>query len=150
MHTVELLLDQELEDAVRRQWSWLRNAGLPSLADHPHPTNRPHLTVIRAPSLTGLPSLTLPLVAELGPVRRLGRALVREVVPTPELRELHHRIRSALPDAWPPPQEWTPHVSLALRFPGTTTPAIPAGRDRGQFAAARTYDTVTRMVRELA
>ncbi|GAA2847373.1 hypothetical protein Acy02nite_03340 [Actinoplanes cyaneus] len=150
MHTVELLLDQELDGAVRRQWSFLEECGLPSLARHPHPTNRPHLTLVRASSLAGLPPLTLPLAAELGPVTRLGRALVREVTPTPELRELHRRIWSALPDAWPPPQEWTPHVSLALRFPGTTMPAIPAGPDCGHFVAARTYDTLTREVRELS
>ncbi|GIF09010.1 2'-5' RNA ligase family protein [Actinoplanes siamensis] len=146
MHTVELLLDDELADAVRRQWDFLLEAGLPSLAGHPHPTNRPHLTVVRASSLAGLPALPVPLAAELGPARKLGRALVRQVTPTPELRELHFRVWSALPDAWPPPGEWVPHVSLALRFPLPDVPALPAGGDRGQFVAARSYDTVTRTV----
>ncbi len=48
MRTVELLLDPGLDQGVRDLWDRLRDAGLPSLAAHPHPTNRPHLTVITA------------------------------------------------------------------------------------------------------
>ena len=77
MHTVELLPDEELTRGVRELWALLRDAGLPSLATHQHPTNRPHFTVITAASLDGLPPLPLPLTATLGPVRMLGRALVR-------------------------------------------------------------------------
>ncbi|BCY12130.1 2'-5' RNA ligase family protein [Actinoplanes sp. L3-i22] len=154
MRTVELLLDQEQDFAVRREWALLRDAGLPSLADHGHPTNRPHLTVVRAASLDGLPELTLPLVAELGPVRRLGRALVRPVTPTAELRDLHSRVWSALPGAWPPPGEWFPHVSLALRAPGDMLDRLPAeiGRPDSRecsFVAARSYDTEARTVTDI-
>jgi hypothetical protein len=83
MHTIELLLDPVLEAGVRELWDLLRDAGLSSLAAHPHPTNRPHLTVLTAASLAGFPPPALPIPAELGPVRFLGRTLVREVTPTP-------------------------------------------------------------------
>lgn len=59
VHTVELLLDPRLEDGVRDLWDRLRDAGLPSLAAHPHPTNRPQFTAARSydtrsRTLTGL------------------------------------------------------------------------------------------------
>lgn len=150
MHTVELLPDAGLEDGVRDLWDRLRDAGLPSLARHPHPTNRPHLTLITAASLAGLPDLGLPIAAELGRVRLLGRALVREVAGTDRLRELQSRAWRALEDAWPPPGEWVPHVSLALRVPPSDQAAalrllagVPPAH--GVFVAARTYDTRTRI-----
>lgn len=151
MHTVELLPDAELEHGVRELWDRLRDAGLPSLARHPHPTNRPHLTVLTAASLAGLPPLDLPIAAELGPVRLLGRALVREVVDADRLRELQSRAWHALEAGWPPPGEWVPHVSLALRVPPSAQAealrllaGVPPAH--GEFVAARTYDTRTRTV----
>ncbi|WP_433306111.1 2'-5' RNA ligase family protein [Actinoplanes sp. CA-030573] len=170
MRTVELLLDQELEEGVREWWRRLRDAGLPSLATHRHPTNRPHLTVVTASSLAGLPPLDLPLAAELGPVRALGRALVREVVATPDLRELQARVWRSLPapascipsssravrsgEPWPAPADWVPHVSLALRAsPAQQRAALEMAADLppayGRFDAARSYDTVTRTVTDL-
>lgn len=154
MHTVELLLDAGLEAGVRDLWSRLRDAGLPSLATHPHPTNRPHLTVVNAASIAGLPRLPLPLAAELGPVRMLGRALVREVTPTPELRDLHAAVCDVVPEPWPPPAEWVPHVSLALKVPLDRRDAALAllgevPRARGRFVAARSYDSRTRTVIDL-
>jgi hypothetical protein len=156
MRTVELLLDPRLEHGVRDLWNRLHDAGLPSLATHRHPTNRPHLTVLTATSLTGLPPLPLPVTAELGPVRMLGRSLVREVTSTPELRRIHADIWSALPgaDPWPTPPDWIPHVSLALNVPADLRePAlrllatVPA--ETGQFVAGRSYDTGTRTVADL-
>jgi len=155
MHTVELLPDPRLEDGVRDLWDRLRGAGLPSLADHPHPTNRPHLTLLTAASLAGLGPLGLPVAAELAEVRFLGRALVLLVTPTGELRELQSAAWSALAgDPWPPPPEWIPHVSLALKVPPdrrgealdllATVPAT-----RGHFTAARSYDTQSRTVVDL-
>jgi len=155
VHTVELLLDGPLEKHVRTLWRRLHEAGLPSLATHAHPTNRPHLTVLTAESLAGLPSLPLPVAAGLGPVRMLGRALVRDVTLTAALRELHAAARSALAgDPWPPPPRWIPHVSLALNVPPNRREAAlrlladlaPAD---GHFVAARSYDTRTRTVTDL-
>jgi hypothetical protein len=156
VHTVELLLDRRLEDGVRNLWARLRDAGLPSLATHPHPTNRPHLTVLTSADLAGLPPLPLPAAAELSEVRLLGRALVRPVTPTAELRRFHAEAWSALrgSQAWPPPADWVPHVSLALNVPATRRQAaldllaaLPP--ETGHFVAARTYDTQTRTVSPL-
>jgi hypothetical protein len=154
VHTVELLLDPRLEQGVRDLWDRLREAGLPSLATHRHPTNRPHLTLLTAASPAGT-RLALPVPAELGPVRMLGRALVRQVTPTAELRQIQADVWSALPgiDRWPPPPDWTPHVSLALNVPAGRREAalhllaaLPA--EHGHFVAARSYDTEARTVTE--
>src|ERR1700760_3791248 len=48
MQTVELLGDDGLDRAVRAAWRRLDQVGLPSLARHQHPTNRPHLTLASA------------------------------------------------------------------------------------------------------
>ena len=153
---MELLPDPALTDSVRTVWLLLRDAGLKSLADHAHPTNRPHLTVITADALDGLPALTLPVAAELGAVTFLGRALVRRLTATAELSELQAAVWSALRPAnpWPSPRQWQPHISLALNVPPAQRPEAlrllaalaPA---RGQFVAARSYDTQTRTVTDL-
>ncbi|MDG6105622.1 2'-5' RNA ligase family protein [Dactylosporangium aurantiacum] len=151
MRTVELLPDDRLDAHVRALWRRLRDAGLPSLAGHPHPTNRPHLTVVTAPALDVALPLPLPLLAEVGPVRFLGRALVLEVAATDGLRAVHAACWSALDDAWPGPGEWLPHVSLALNVrPSQRDRALRELGDvrpvRGRFTAARSYDTRTRTV----
>ena len=146
MRTVELLPDDRLECGVRELWSRLHREGLPSLAAHPHPTNRPHLTLLRARSLAGLPPLRLPVAVTLGPARMLGRAFVRLVEPTAELRELHARAYAALAhaDPWPPPCDFVPHVSLALRARAPLWEPLPA--QQGNLVAARSYDSETRTV----
>ncbi|GAB2578493.1 hypothetical protein Aab01nite_09490 [Paractinoplanes abujensis] len=149
MHTVELLPDDELDSLVREMWVGLLDRGLPSLASHPHPTNRPHLTVVNAASLDGLPELSLPIAVAFEPPRMLGRALVLPVVPDAALRELHSLVWSKLPEAWPPPAEWVPHISLALRFPDGTRAGGLSGPAGGSLVAARTYDSVSRTVRGL-
>ncbi|MFI5934459.1 2'-5' RNA ligase family protein [Actinoplanes sp. NPDC051494] len=156
MRTVELLLDTRLEAVVRDLWRRLRDAGLPSLATHPHPTNRPHLTLLTATSLAGLPAPLLPLAAELGPVRMLGRALILGVQPTDVLRSMHARTWSALSgmQPWPSPEQWVPHVSLALKVPADRQAqaldllsAVPV--EHGHFVSARSYDTATRTTVDL-
>ncbi|GAA2482231.1 2'-5' RNA ligase family protein [Winogradskya humida] len=153
MHTVELLPDEQLEAGVRHLWSLLAAAGLPSLATHPHPTNRPHLTMITAASLEGLSPLPLPVPAELGRVRILGRALVREVTPTAGLRALQSGIWTSLTgaDPWPPPPDFVPHISLALKITETARDQalhLLAGLPpaHGSFVAARSYDSGMRTV----
>ena len=148
MHTVELLPSAEPASRVRELWAQLHDAGLPSLATHTHETNRPHLTVVTASSLSGLPPLPLPIAATLTEVRLLGRALVWAVEPTPSLRALHEAVWSSV-GGWPPPEEFVPHVSLALRVPPSSQTAalelltaVPPMSV--SFVAARTYDTESR------
>lgn len=133
MHTVELLLDPELEQGVRDLWRRLHEAGLPSLATHRHPTNRPHLTLEKRESLAGVVLPALPIPVELGPARMLGRTLIRGVRGV--------RLEGLT----------VPHVSLALRVPEDEQPAaltlladLPPAR--GHLVAARSYDTLTRTV----
>ncbi|WP_250029527.1 2'-5' RNA ligase family protein [Paractinoplanes maris] len=153
MHTVELLPTDEVSARVRALWDRLAAAGLPSLATHQHPTNRPHLTLVTAESLTGLPPLGLPLEFTLTEVRMLGRALVWAVMPSSSLRALHSAVWSSI-GGWPPSPEFEPHLSLALRMPEQSRPAAldllaTTPPLSGTFIAARTYDTDHRTVRDL-
>ncbi|WP_433789600.1 2'-5' RNA ligase family protein [Actinoplanes sp. CA-252034] len=152
MRTVELVLDDTLDATVRDLWRMLHVAGLRSLATHTHPSNRPHITLAVAASLETLPPVRLPVPVRLGPVRMLGRALVRDA-DSPRLRELQAEVWRAL-DAENPlhtPDVWAPHVSLALNMPETQRAGalalltgIPA--ISGEAVGVRSYDTETRTV----
>ena len=149
VHTVELLLDDELDAAVRAVWDRLAAAGLASLALHPHPTNAPHLTLAAGAVLPARLDLPLPLPVTLdGTVRFDGRAAVLawRVVPTPELLAVQADVWRAVADDNPlrAPGAWVPHVSLARRVPPGF--AAEVGVRHGRFVAARSYDTETRTV----
>ena len=45
VQALELPFDRRADEAVRAQWDALKDAGLPSLARHTAPTNRPHVTI---------------------------------------------------------------------------------------------------------
>jgi 2'-5' RNA ligase len=129
--SVELLLDEELDAAVRREWAALLAAELPSQGRHPGETNRPHVTLTIADSV--LPYLETALKAELTgqlpvPVRlggllvfagRSGRhVLSRSVIVNTELLDLQDSC-AALFEGLPGtsdrlrPGSWSPHVTLA-------------------------------------
>ncbi|GAB3213407.1 2'-5' RNA ligase family protein [Marinactinospora thermotolerans] len=169
MRTVELLFDPGLEAAVAAAWDRLAAAGLPSLAHHTHPSNRPHVTLGTA---TTLPSraragveaalAALPLPVGLGglvtfPGRR--RALVWEVTPSPGLRELQAAVWRALPEdprrnPVHRPRNWRPHATLARSAsPGRIAEAAELladlPRPRGHLVAARSYDDHSRTVARL-
>ncbi|MEU8244327.1 2'-5' RNA ligase family protein [Actinoplanes missouriensis] len=155
MQTVELLLDPELDRAVRSLWDELHAAGLRSLATHTHPTNRPHVTLATADAVDGAPELGLPVPVRMGPALVLGRALVL-AVESAELRAMQARVWAALDEPAPmyAPPNWFPHVSLALRMPADQHEralALLAGRPRlgGACVTARSYDSESRRVRLL-
>lgn len=155
-HSVELLFDDDGEAGVRDLWERLRAAGLPSLAGHRHPTNRPHVTLVAAASLAGLPSLRLPIETTIAAVRVLGRAVVRELTDAPALRELHATVWTAVGSQHPlyAPDRWVPHVSLALNVPESQqVSALAVLADvppvRARLVAARTYDSDTRTAESL-
>jgi len=172
-HTLELVPDPGLEARVIAVWKLLAAAGLPSRSRHPHPTNRPHLTLavadrldepVRAALARELAELPVPLrldgLVVLGGRRRTVAWLV---VPAAPLLGLHRRVHAVLGDAASSspllrPDRWVPHVTLAAR----TTPeeagavvavlgapesldALPAlsGTD-GSADRARSYDTLAR------
>lgn len=160
MRTVELVVDPDLDASVRSVWHRLHAAGLPSLATHTHPSNRPHLTLAAADSLPpelGALLTGLPLTAELDRIVYFDRAVAWRVVLTDELRDLHaevwHALRGTERNPLHAPGSWIPHVSLALRAKDRSRyeeqlRGLPAAR--GGFVAARTYDGATRTVAPLS
>jgi len=161
---VELLGDDGLDRSVRAAWRRLDQAGLPSLAQHRHPTNRPHLTLASAdefpPGATAAIAgalRVLPIPVRLGGLRYFGgRAgvLAWAADGGDALRDLQAQVWSALDGPGRNPQHdprvWTPHVSLARRIrPGQEELAArvigPDGAD-GEFNRARSYDSISRTV----
>lgn len=124
--SVELLLDDAAERAVRDDWARLLDAGLPSSGRNPAPTNRPHITVavrddIRLASLAGL-AAELPLRVELSGLLVFGGAarsvLTRHVVASAALLEFHRAVAARLGPPEPrysntAPDRWSPHITLA-------------------------------------
>jgi hypothetical protein len=159
MRTVELLLDDELDGAVRAVWSRLAQADLPSLATHPHPTNRPHVTLAAAAVVPELDFSALPLPATLDGLiffdGRLGM-LVWRVLPDAPLLALQAAVWRALADPNPlhAPDVWVPHVSLARRVRSADRARVTdflsgLRARRGWLVAARSYDTESRTVTRL-
>jgi hypothetical protein len=129
--SVELLLDDATDAAVRAQWAALAAAGLPTLGRNAAESNRPHLTMAarrsfdpaREPALSGAVG-ALPVPVRVGAVACFGRGpfvLVRLVVASLALLDLQAAVTQALgPDPTTDrhfaPGCWTPHVSLARRL----------------------------------
>jgi 2'-5' RNA ligase len=126
-----LLLDPPADDAVRRLWARLEDAGLPSLRSHTHGHHLPHLTyaslraweltevVSRLEDLPDQPPMRIRLDG-LGIFRRsrcwLAPALTADLAPrqlavvgavTAAGADLHQHYR---------PGDWIPHVTLAPRL----------------------------------
>jgi len=167
VRTVELLGDAGLEEAVRAAWRRLDEAGLPSLARHRHPTNRPHLTLASvaefppgATEAIGRALRGLPVLVQLGGLHFFGgRAgmLAWAVDGGEALRDLQAQVWSALDGAarnpLHEPAVWTPHISLARRLSPDQVPLAgqvtgESVRD-GKLDRARSYDSLTRTVRPL-
>lgn len=98
--SVELLLDEATERAVRAEWQALAAAGLSSLAAHTAPSNRPHVTLLVRPELGPFAvaeRAAFPVV--LGAPLLFGagdrRVLARSVLPSRELLELHAAVHAA-------------------------------------------------------
>ena len=163
MRTVELLADSELDRAVRAAWRRLDQAGFSSLAQHRHPTNRPHVTVAAAdefpPGAAAVIADALRILPIHVQVERPhffgGRAgVLAWAVSGSALRELQAQVWSALDGAGRNPLHepgaWTPHISLARRLlPGQAALAAQAAGEAlkdGVLTGARSYDSVTRAV----
>lgn len=139
VQSVELLLDEQSDALIRREWAYLAELGLPSQARHPGSSNRPHITVGVATSIDDDAERRLstmiagardrgtwrfPDLLRLGGLVVFGgtrSVLARAVVPSPELMDLHARVHEVLAGSpgIPPhlePGHWTPHVTLAMRM----------------------------------
>lgn len=164
---MEALLDPVLDASVREEWARLLDAGLPSQARHPGPSNAPHVTLAVAERIGAeAESRLAAAVPEDLPALRLGGLLVlpgpsgrcvlaRSVVVSAGLLDLHAQVLDAVGDepgvvAHVRPDAWTPHVTLAHRLDVGLLPAALAalsdvGREReGRVDAVRRWDPETR------
>ncbi|MGW7493099.1 2'-5' RNA ligase family protein, partial [Streptomyces luteogriseus] len=165
MRTVELLLDEAAEQAVREAWRRLADAGLPSQARHRSPTNSPHLTLAACPELTAPIRWELAEVAAALPLPVRCTGVVRFERPTsvlawaldldPPLAGLHRRVWEAVASDSPPetlnpfhePGRWAPHITLgrtrrAGAFAGRRVPALlPAPPGSNTPNTLTSYDT---------
>lgn len=163
--SIELLLDAATDAGVRQEWEVLAGAGLPSLASHTAPSNRPHITMLVRTELEPFEAADLvamlPLPLTLGGPTLFGtgeqRVLVRSVVPTTELLALHAAVHARVgpgDDArHTRPGEWMPHVTLARRLRlGDLPAAVPLIGDelRGEVAGIRRWDAASATVTDLA
>jgi 2'-5' RNA ligase len=136
VQTVELLPDDVTEQAVLREWAALADAGLPGQAGHHAPSNRPHVTLtvstepwpapVEAAIVAAVGDAGLPVPLTLGGLVVFPHGprcvLARLVVPSAALLALHARLAAVTRDApgavpHVAPGRWTPHVTLARRFP---------------------------------
>lgn len=165
MNSLELLLDDAADAAVRRRWAALLDAGLPSQARHTTAASRPHTTLIAAPQVSSDLFATVATAVAVLPVPvRLGaplvfgtdrhRTLALSVVPTDDLLSLHALVfrlaqpvidETAVP-AHCRPGRWTPHITLARRLDGaqltnalTVLDGLP-GQVAGSYVALRRWD----------
>ncbi|WP_437022480.1 2'-5' RNA ligase family protein [Streptomyces sp. enrichment culture] len=167
MRTVELLLDEEADLAVREAWRRLADAGLPSQARHRSPTNSPHLTLAACPELTtpirwelAEVAAALPLPARFTGVVRFERpvsVLAWALDLDRALAGLHRRVWEAVvsdsaPETLNPfhePGRWSPHITLgrtrrAGAFPDRRIrELLPAPPPSVRLTTLRSYDTET-------
>lgn len=130
IQSVELLLDESGDTAIRNQWRALQEAGVPSLGAHSEPTRRPHITLTARQSIDDdreeqlrVSLAALPMKIQVGAPMIFGRdprhlILVRSIVPTAELLEVQRAVHEALGDsgevsALSRPGAWSPHITLA-------------------------------------
>ena len=161
VHSIELLFDERLDAAIRRDWAALADAGLPSQGRQHAATNRPHVTLAvseridaDADALLGTLSARLPLACRVGAPMLFGSrvfTLVRLIVPSAELLALHAEVAAACrPHLQPGPYphsvvgQWTPHVTLCRRLPPDQVSAALAAIGRadivGSFGGLRHWD----------
>ena len=131
-HSIELLLDDRADAAVRELWRALDEAGLPSQQRVRSDTNRPHITLIAAERISpdvdaGLAELDdlFPLPTTLGAPVVFGGGrltLARLVIPSEAALALHRRIYDLCQPyvsnlfSHSAPGHWTAHVTLGRRF----------------------------------
>ncbi|MHA7273470.1 MULTISPECIES: 2'-5' RNA ligase family protein [unclassified Arthrobacter] len=169
MDSIELLLDEGSEQFILREWEALQAAGLPSRASHRSPHNRPHITLVAAPAITGNrdeqtgAGLNLPLAFTCGGMLlfnagRKGYVLARQVICTAELLMLHRGVHDAGAVAGAAhtslPGRWIPHITLANAVPGEQLAAaldvVGAPMPEGSVVGARRWDSQAKTITSLA
>ncbi|MFB7333201.1 2'-5' RNA ligase family protein [Streptomyces adustus] len=167
MRTVEVLLDEATDFAVREAWRRLADAGLPSQARLRSPTNSPHLTLAACPELTAPIRWELAEVAAALPLPVRFTGVIRFERPTSVLAwalqldaaldDLHRRAWDAVASDSPPetlnplhdPAHWSPHVTLGRSrrsgaFADRRIPELlPTPPLSVRLTTLRSYDTET-------
>ncbi len=148
-HSIELLLDDHSDAAIRQLWAALDDAGLPSQLRVKSATNRPHITMLAAERIA--PDVDAALAA-LGPRFPLDitigapliftgarLTLARLGVASEPLLDLHREVYQRClqhvagePYRHSAPGHWTPHVTLGRRL----TPKTSAPRSRSSNRCA--------------
>ena len=169
VHSIELLLDPDSEAAVRRIWSKLADADLPSQAA----SNRPHISLVVAERIDAAADLLLRPIARRLPVRCVVGApllfggprftVARLVVPSAELLSLQSDAHDAClahlfpgPMAHTAPGAWTPHVTLCRRMdPVQLAKALTVVRKitrdiRCEFVGMRHWDGDKRLEHQIS
>lgn len=130
VQSLELLLDDTLDAAVRREWQLLLDADLPSQGRHTGASNRPHITLAVADEMDEFDNRIYDEYLRVGMPIRLGAfvvfrgkhaTLARLVVPSRQLVDLQARTSELVGDAdgsrsHTAPGKWTPHVTIARRL----------------------------------
>jgi 2'-5' RNA ligase len=139
MHSVEVVLDDESDRWIRRQWTALAEAGVPSQARHSADSrgesNRPHVTLALTSQID--PEVesrlrdavgALPVPITIGGLLVFGSTrfvLARLVVPNAAVLALQAAVMAALPDGADAtvdrhgtfaPGRWTAHITLGRRL----------------------------------
>jgi hypothetical protein len=132
-HSIELLVDDYSDAAIRTVWHRLDDAGLPSQLRVKSATNRPHITLLAAERIAAdvdadlmqlRPRFPLPVVVGAPLVFGGGKlTLARLVVASADLLDLHRDVVELClphlpqePYSHSAPGHWTPHVTLGRRF----------------------------------
>lgn len=164
MYSVELTFEESTDSLIRADWARLAEAGLPSLATHSSPSNKPHITLAAGNNLEiglGAEDLwgRLPIDVNFSglvvfPAGPGMYALARLVVLSSSLLELHSRLHQQCPGAFANtlPDAWTPHVTVARRIPGQllgTAIDVLDVRAEGRCTAARLWDSTTQTITSL-
>jgi 2'-5' RNA ligase len=159
--SVELLLDDAVDTAIRSQWDRLGDAGLPTARrPEPSPHHAPHVTLwagqqLGAAADSVLPQLLFDLELELviggillfGP-RESRWVLVRQILVSTELLAVQQRVAKVCGSGYGQfgDGRWSPHITLARRVDGDQIgPALQAlGHAPGEMTAtvrrARRWD----------
>jgi hypothetical protein len=132
-HSIELLLDDHGDAAIRMVWHRLDDAGLPSQLRVKSATNRPHVTLLAAERIASdvdaevmqlRARFPLPVVVGAPLIFGGGKlTLARLIVASADLLDLHREVFDRClphlpqePYAHSTPGHWTPHVTLGRRF----------------------------------
>ena len=127
LHALELVPDEAGRAAVRLLWDALRDADLPSQADHTGASNQPHVTVVETAELPDAAIDVararlrgmLPVNATARGLLLLGEDRVTLALAVDLDDDVVRRalaVRVQVPDR--AHRGWLPHVTLARRVPG--------------------------------